>query len=51
MKNPKHERHLRLLEGKPETAAADMHLRLMVERMVQAGCSAEAIEKAVRQAA
>jgi hypothetical protein len=44
-------RRLHLIEGKPLGAAADLHLRLLVERMVQAGCSAEAIARAVRQAA
>ena len=51
MKTPKRERRLRLLEGKAPTPATDMHLRIMVEQMVRAGCSAEAIEKAVRRAA
>ena len=51
MKKPKTERQLRLIEGKPPTKATDMHLRIMVEQMVRAGCSAEAIEEAVSRAA
>ena len=49
-------RRFRVLEGeraaaKPATPAKDMHLRIMVEQMVRAGCSAEAIEDAVSRAA
>jgi hypothetical protein len=49
--NKKKGRRLRLVEGRPYTPAEDLHLRLLVERMVQSGCSAEAIARAVRQAA